>query len=156
MHTKQSDSRLDTTPIRGFEQLGEFRSNVVPDVREPSQRDCFSANLSCEHPRAVEDVDQWMDRQQRVGDLRALVITWHEVHGDACISHAFEWLKRFMHEAGRHAAPVEEVAAVYDEIDLLIKRRVENALEVGKEIVTAPAALDAWALRQIETEMRVG
>jgi hypothetical protein len=61
-----------------------------------------------------------------------------------------------VNEACRHATPVEEVATVHDEVDLLVEGRVEDAFEVRKEVVTSAAALNARPLGQIETEMRVG
>jgi hypothetical protein len=51
---------------------------------------------------------------------------------------------------------VEDVAAMHHQVHLAGQRRRQRGGVIGKKVVTATAALDAWLDGQVEAEVRVG
>ena len=95
----------------------------------------------------------------RESDLRnsaALVVSGNDEHGDPTIGNARERLERLPGNARRDARPIEHVAAVHDEIDLLLERRFQRGQIIREEVVAAPTSLHAGTRRQVEAEVGVG
>ena len=62
------------------------------------------------------------------------MIAWNDVDGDPELCDPLEWGKSSMDELGRHAASVEDIAAMDDEVDFTAPCGLECALEVLEEV----------------------
>jgi len=104
----------------------------------------------------VEDVQIGMSREQGSGDLRPLVVAWHQEHGHAEVGHPSQGLEGRLHQAGRHPAAVEEVTAVDHHVDLAGHGRRKGRLVVGHEVVAPPPTLNPGPSGQVEADVGVG
>ena len=84
------------------------------------------------------------------------MISGDDEHGDAAFGHAPERLERLIRERGHHGRTVEHVAAVHDDVDLSVERRLKRRGVVGEKVVAAAAPLHARTHREVEPEMGVG
>jgi hypothetical protein len=138
----------------GLEERSEARADVGL-VREPGEGHPQAPGLEPDGARLVEHVEALLHREERKRQARPLVVPGHEEHGDAGGGDAAERRERGLGEPGRHAAPVEEVAAVDHRIDLPRERRLERLREAAEEVLPAPAPLHPRAQGQVEAEVGV-
>jgi len=85
----------------------------------------------------------------------ALVITRDYVHRDAALGDASQRLKRLIRQTRIDTRSVEHVAAMHDDIDGPVKRRLEGRHVIGEKVVAAATTLDARTHWQVEAEVRV-
>ena len=69
---------------------------------------------------------------------------------------AFERRERRLRQPGRHAASIEQVAAVNHHVGPAGACGLERSLEVSKEVLAPASPDDAGAAGQVEPEMGVG
>jgi hypothetical protein len=147
---------LAAIPSSLIEHLGETGPNVATHVRKTRECDACPAHVRDEGSRLIEYVHARMRQETRVRNLRALVIAWHDEHGNAVVGNATKRLERSMGDRRRHGRTVEDISRVHHEIDVARERGLERGKIIREEIVAAPPAFDARPKRKIEPEMRVG
>ena len=113
--------------------------------------DRYLLNAEC-----VEDVEVLVNGEERIRQAGPLVVAGHEEHRDPTRGHAPERRERGLGEPGGDAAPVVQVAAVDDHVDLAPARGLEGAREAGEEVGPPPAAVDPRPRGQVEAEVGVG
>jgi len=97
-----------------------------------------------------------MSFQQGPGNIRAFVVAWNQENRDAEVRDVQKRLKSLGDDSRRNSAAKEHIAAVQQQIDLLLQRRRQGFEIVGHKICAAASALHAWAQRSIQAEMGVG
>jgi hypothetical protein len=130
-------------------------ANVV-SVRETHERDAYSACFEDESAWLVEDVQAFVQRQQRKGHAAAFVVPRHEQNWNSRVGNALERRECRFGEPRRDAAAIQQVTAVDNHIDLAASRRFERSLEILKEVVASSSANDARATGQVKTKVCVG
>jgi hypothetical protein len=101
-------------------------------------------------------MDQGVDGEHGMGDLRSFVIARHQKHRDPLLRHTFQRKKRLLHQVRGHPAAKEQIPAVHDEIDVPRHGVVQRALKIGEEVVAAAPTRDAGPLGQVEPQVGVG
>ncbi len=137
------------------EQLPEPLAHVA---RVGKSDECHADPAGLEHDRArsVEDVEVPVQREERVGDAPALVIAREKKDRNTVLGQVSQGGERGVGEPGGDTAPVQEVAAVEDDVHVTRARGFERGLEALEEVGSTPSARDAWPHREVVTEMRVG
>ena len=140
---------------RALQQRREPRTYVAPLERKARERHRRAADRRHERPRPIEYVKIRVARQTQVRQARPLVVARHHEHRHAPVREPQHGRVRLIRQARRNIGPIEHVAAVYHDVDVLTQRGRERRLVVREEIVTPASALDARSRRQVEPEMRV-
>ena len=96
-----------------------------------------------------------MRQEEAARHAGALVVPGHPEDVDSRVRERREPREDPLGEPGRDAAPVEEVAAVDDDVGLPRRRGPERPLEALEEVVAAPRPLDPRPRGEVEPEMRV-
>ena len=135
-----------------------FRKATTDLVRVWKSNECGAYTACLEHDASwpIEDMQALVRRQQRIRYAGPLVISrkqqdWHSGRRDA-----FEWRQCRFGKPGRHATSIQQVASVYDHIDLPIERGLKRPLKILKEVLAPPAPDHTRTGGQIQTKMRVG
>ena len=81
------------------------------------------------------------------------MIARHNEDGHAAVGDATQRLECLVGEGRAGSRVIENVAGMDDDVDFTVQRRRQRAGVVGQEVVTAPPALDAGPLGQVESEM---
>ena len=104
----------------------------------------------------VEEVDAWVDGEQRVGNPRPFVVAGDHHHRHPPVGHRHQWLEGPLHQLRPHPAAEQHVAAVDHEVGLAGQRRRQGALEVGEKIRAPAPPHHPRPHRQVEAEVGVG
>ena len=156
VYAQHAHGRGVRRPLGVGDQLRELRADVATLARESGQGECRAAGFHDERPRSVEDVDVRMRGESGMRQKRALVIPRNDEHRHAAFGHAPQRLERLVCERRHNGRTVEHVAAMHDDVDLPIERRLERRRVVGQEVVTASPPLDARAHGKVEPEVGIG
>ena len=155
MEAQHPDIRRHGVETCSSAHLRKPAANLVR-VRQTDEGDAYSASLQHDSAWAVEDMQALVHRKQRIRHAAPFVISGNEQDRHARRRQALEWRECGFGQPGRHAASVQQVAAVDDDVDLAGARGLERALEILKEVIASPPPDDARAGGPVETEMRVG
>ena len=97
-----------------------------------------------------------MREEESAGNPAALVVPGDPEDVDSRVGEIGEPREDALGEPRGDAAPVEEVAAVDEDVRFAPRRGLERPLEALEEVVAAPRALHARPRRKVEAEVRVG
>ena len=97
-----------------------------------------------------------MRQEKAARHAGALVVPGHPEDVDSRVRELREACEDPLGEPRGDAAPVEEVAAVNDDVGLSRRRGKERPLEALEEVVAAPRPLDPRPRGEVEAEMSVG
>ena len=156
VHAEEGDIVLPGAPPRLLHQVPHAETDVTPFVGKPEERHPRPPHLQSHGARAMEDVDEGMDRETLVGDAGALMVAGNHHHGDPVVGETSKGLEGLGHQRVRDARVVEHVAGMDHHVHLPGPRRLQGPQVVGKKVVPAPAAPDAGGHRMIEAQMGIG
>lgn len=156
MHAQHARRRCVRLPVGVGDELRKFRSHVAALARESRQSEGHTPGHDDERARPVEDVDVRMRGKARVRQKGALVISRYDEYGHAAFGHAPQRFERLVGKRRHDGRTVEHVAAVHDDVDLAIERRLQRRGVVGEKVVAAAAPLHARTHGEVEPQVGVG
>ena len=83
------------------------------------------------------------------------MVPGHDIDRGACIGDFDQGRHGHVHQRRGHLAPVEQVAAVHDQVYIPVEGGLQGDIEIGEEIVSAAPSLDSRAKREVKAQVRV-
>ncbi len=153
MDAKQTRVGREVPDAGLFEKAGEACGKGAAAVGKPGQGQAHPPHAKHEGARPIEDHQARQVPEKRIGHDRSFVIARHQ--GDRNRDRA-EAIEGEFHQPAPHAAAVEKIPAVDDQIDTPRARGFQGAVEGPEEIGPPSAARGSGAQGEIEPQVGVG
>lgn len=143
-------------PAGSLHDLRKLCSYRVSNEGEACQSNGHPPRPESERSRFVEDEETRVFGEKAEWNLRSFMVPWHQVYGDPCIGHFFEWLQGHDHQFGWNPASIEQITTMDDSVYLTFQGWFKCLPITGKEIGPPSSFFHSRSERHVETQVSIG